>query len=275
MGTGPQNLARMTTIYGPTTWDVYARLDQSLDPRGPEMLYDLAAEHIAEDATILDAGCRDAAHLIELARRHPTISGIGVEPVAIHVDRARAAVKKAGLGDRITIHQDVVHDIPSAAESIDFVWCRDTLVQVDDLIGGLRGLYRVMSPKARLLAYTAFATDKLDGGDLAMMRRHLGWLEQNVRRPAMEAAFVEAGFVIENVEVIGTEWREFAEERTQPTSKALLRLARLRRQRDEIVRWRGQEIYDHIEANLHYEVFLFLGKFEPVIHVLRRASSSS
>jgi hypothetical protein len=26
----------MTTIYGPTPWDVYARLDGSLDPRGPE-----------------------------------------------------------------------------------------------------------------------------------------------------------------------------------------------------------------------------------------------
>src|SRR5436190_5684386 len=46
--TGPQNLDRMSTIYGPTTWDVYERLDTSLDPRGPELLYDIAAEHITE-----------------------------------------------------------------------------------------------------------------------------------------------------------------------------------------------------------------------------------
>jgi hypothetical protein len=51
---------------------------------------------------------------------------------------------------------------------------------------------------------------------------------------------------------------------------ALAGLARLRRQRDDIVNWRGQEIYDHIEANLHHEVVLFLGKLEPVIHVLRK-----
>jgi hypothetical protein len=38
------------------------------------------------------------------------------------------------------------------------------------------------------------------------------------------------------------------------------------------VNWRGQEIYDHVEANLHYEVFLLLGKLEPVIHVLRTAT---
>lgn len=272
MGTGPQNLDRMATIYGPTTWDVYSRLDESLDPRGPDMLYDLAAEHIADGDTILDAGCRDAAHLIELARRHPRITGIGVEPVALHVEQARAAVQDAQLSDRITIHQGVVHDVPAPDGSIDFVWCRDVLVQVDDLRGGLRGLHRVMSGDARLLAYSSFATDRLDGADLAMMRRHLGWLDDNMRRPNMEAAFEGAGFVIDRVEEIRTEWREYLEERRQPTSKALLRLARLRRQRDDIVSWRGQEIYDHIEANLHHEVFLFLGKLEPVIHVLRRAS---
>lgn len=273
MGPGPQNLDRMTTIYGPTTWDVYSRLDESLGPRGPEMLYDLAAEHIAEDGTVLDAGCRDAAHLIELARRHPGITGIGIEPVALHVERALAAVQEARLGDRITIHQGVVQDVPAPDESIDFVWCRDVLVQVDDLLGGLRGLHRVMAPDARLLAYSAFATDRLDGGDLEMMRRHLGWLEDNARRSAVEAAFETAGFVIDGVSEIGTEWREYLEERTQPASKALLRLSRLRRQRDDFVSWRGQAIYDHVEANLHYEVFLCLGKLEPVIHVLRKSTS--
>lgn len=275
MGTGPRNLDRMATIYGPTTWDVYARLDESLDPRGPDMLYDLAAEHIAENATILDAGCRDATHLVELASRHSTITGIGIEPVAIHVDRERAAVKNAHLSDRITVHQGVLHDVPAPDNSIDFVWCRDVLVQVDDLLGGLRGLHRVMAPNARLLAYSAFVSDRLDGGDLQMMQRHLGWLDDNVRRPNMEAAFAATGFVIDGVEEIGTEWREFAEERTQPTSRALLRLARLRRQRDAIVAWRGQEIYDHIEANLHYEVFLLLGKLEPVVHVLREKKISA
>jgi ubiquinone/menaquinone biosynthesis C-methylase UbiE len=274
MGAGPQNLDRMTMAYGPTTWDVYARLDESLDPRGPDMLYDHAAEHIAEHATVLDAGCRDAAHLIELARRHPGMTGIGVEPVTVHVERAIAAVGEAGLAHRITIHQGVVHEVPAPDQSIDFVWSRDVLVQVDDLVGGLRGLHRVMTDEARLLVYSSFVTDRLDGVDLAMMRRHLGWLEDNVRREQMEAAFVSAGFAVERAEEIGTEWREYAEECTQPASRALLRLSRLRRQRDALVEWRGQEVYDHIEANLHYEVFLFLGKLEPVIHLLRKEPRS-
>ena len=76
---------------------------------------------------------------------------------------------------------------------------------------------------------------------------------------------------MESVDVIGTEWREFAEERTQPVSRALLRLGRLRRQRNDIVREHGQDIYEHIEANLHWEVFQFLGKLEPLVYILRAA----
>jgi len=54
-------------------------------------------------------------------------------------------------------------------------------------------------------------------------------------------------------------------------SKALLQLSRLRRLRDEIVSAHGQDVYDHIEANLHWEVFIFLGKLEPVIYVLTKS----
>jgi hypothetical protein len=56
---------------------------------------------------------------------------------------------------------------------------------------------------------------------------------------------------------------------TQPVSRALLRLARLRRQREDIVAHHGQDIYDQVEANLHWELFQFLGKLEPLVHVLR------
>ena len=77
---------------------------------------------------------------------------------------------------------------------------------------------------------------------------------------------------IERKDIIGTEWREYGEEHTQPASRALLRLSRLRRQREDIVAVHGQDIYEHVEANLHWEAFQFLGKLEPVIYVLARNS---
>ncbi|MGI9031062.1 MAG: hypothetical protein ACR2HP_13935 [Ilumatobacteraceae bacterium] len=38
----PRNLDQLTRVYGPTTWDVYQRLDVTLDPNGPDWLHDLA-----------------------------------------------------------------------------------------------------------------------------------------------------------------------------------------------------------------------------------------
>jgi hypothetical protein len=70
--------------------------------------------------------------------------------------------------------------------------------------------------------------------------------------------------------VVGSEWREHEEERTQPTSRALLQLSRLRRQRTRIVEEAGLDVYEHVEAHLHWLVFIFLGKLIPTVYVLER-----
>ena len=269
----PRNLDRLTRVYGPETWDVYERLDVSLGPRGPDSLHELAAEYLRPGDTVLDAGCRDAAH-VRLVQAIG-VTGVGVDPVEIHIERARAAVTAASLDDRVTLHRGVMHDLPYPDGTFDFVWCRDVVEQVDDLDGALAELRRVMKPGARLLVYTTFATDLLDGRDAQMTRRHLGYVDGNLDRAQVESAFEGAGLAIERTDLIGTEWREYAEERTQPASKALLRLSRLRRQRDDIVAAHGQDIYDHIEANLHGEVFMFLGKLEPVVYILMQRSPTN
>src|SRR5436190_19205218 len=64
-----------------------AALDESLHPRGPDMLFDVAAElGIGPGSVVLDVGCRDGRHSVELVRR----SGcrvIGVELVRANLDR--------------------------------------------------------------------------------------------------------------------------------------------------------------------------------------------
>ena len=266
----PRNLKRLSRVYGPATWDVYERLDVSLNPAGPDSLFDRAATYMAASHVVLDAGCRDGAHLIEMVRRFD-VAGVGVEPVAVHVERAEEAVRAAGLADRITLHHGVMQQLPYPDSYFDFVWCRDVLEQVDDLGGALVEVLRVMKPAARLLVYTTVATDLLTADDADLMRRHLGNVDGNLDRAALEAAYARSGYAVESVQVIGTGWGEYAEERTQPVSRALLRLARLRRQRNDIVREHGQDIYEHIEANLHWELFQFIGKLEPLVYVLRAA----
>ena len=36
------------------------------------------------------------------------------------------------------------------------------------------------------------------------------------------------------------------------------------------IKERGEDIYNHIEANLHWELFGYLGKLQPTVYVLRR-----
>lgn len=267
----PRNLDRLSRIYGPATWDIYARLDASLNPRGPEWLYLLADQYLRSGDVVLDAGCRDAAHLIRLVQNN-SVTGVGVDPVELHIDRAHVAVAQAGLESRISVYRGVINDMPFPDDYFDFVWCRDVLEQVDDLQEALCETARVMKPRARMLAYTIVKTDLLDGRDAEMLRAALGNVERNLDRGVLEASFGRAGLVIERTEAIGTEWRERAEEQAHVVSRKLLQLARLRRLRQDLIAEVGEELYAHVEANLHWELFQFIGKLLPIVYVLAPVS---
>ncbi len=269
----PTNLPDLATVYGPSTWDVYDKLDRSLDPAGPDELLDLAGTLVAPGSIVLDAGCRDGAHLIELVRRY-SVRGIGVEPVPLHVQRAHHAVDAADLADKITIYQTGMQSMPLETDSIDMIWCRDVFEQVDDPPAALAGLARVLKPGAPLLLFTTVVTDRLLDEERTLLGSHMGNVDRNLDRSWLEAQFVAAGLTIESVRSVGTEWREYAEERHHVVSTALLRLARLRRSANEIVDDHGRDIYEHVEANLHWELFQFLGKLEPLIYILRHAPST-
>ena len=100
------------------------------------------------------------------------------------------------------------------------------------------------------------------------MNRHLANVPANLVEANVEDAFARAGWAVEQKQVIGTEWREQLEESRGTVSRSLLRLSRLRRRRDELVHRFGQDIYDHVEANLHWDTFQFLGKLLPTVYVL-------
>lgn len=256
-------------VYSPETWDVYAELDRSLDPRPPDWLLDRAAEYLKPGTTVLDAGCRDAAHLIRLVTAHD-VTGCGVDPFPLHVERAQKAVEAASLAGRITIHHAGMEDVPELGRLFDFVWCRDVLEQVADLTAAVAGVARAMVRGARMIVFTTVATDLLEPRESAMVHQHLGNMAANLVEANVEAAFAAAGLEIEDKDVIGAEWREYAEERTQPAATALLRLARLRRRRSALLARHGEDVYNHVEANLHWELYQFLGKLRPTVYVLRR-----
>ncbi len=127
----------------------------------------------------------------------------------------------------------------------------------------------MLKQDGRMLVYTVFVTDLLAPQEFELLEGHLGNVSSNLVERNVEEAFAGAGLAIERKDVIGTEFKEYAEERTQPASRTLLRIARLRRLRTSLVESRGEDVYDHVEANLHWEVFQFLGKLQPTVYVLR------
>lgn len=264
-----QHSEQLSRVYSDETWQLYALLDQSLSPRGPDSLYDTAREYLNAGESVLDAGCRDAAHLIRLVERFG-VTGVGVDPVQLHVARARERVEAANRQGEIELLVGLMQELPFPDKFFDFVWCRDVIEQVEDLEAAIGGVARVLKDGRHMLIYTTFATDRLSTEEATMMRRHLGNVPSNLVERNVESAFANAGLNIVRKEVIGTEWREYTEERTRPASIALLRLSRLRRQREALLGQVGHDVYEHVEANLHWEVFQFLGKLLPTVYILQR-----
>ena len=264
----PQQIGRMQFVYGSDDEELRAFLGESLAPRSPDFLFDLALPLLRPESRLLDVGCRDARHLIPLVARSGC-TGVGIDPVDRNVEHARAAVAAADLDQRIEIRHGVMEQIEEPDSSVDVVWCRDVLEVIPDLRAGLSEVARVLKQGGAAVIYTVFATSRLEPREAAALNEPLGTVPQNLERAWVEEAFKQAGFRVERLEEIGTEFREYDEERTQPVSESLLRLARLRRRRGEVIQRFGKDKFDLWEASLHWLAYLLMGKVEPVAYVFR------
>jgi len=261
----------MGEIYSKTFWSLFGDLDSSLDPAGPDQLYDIADAYLQRGQRLLDVGCRDARHLIELVRRYDA-TGIGLDPIPWHVQRAQTAVAEAGLAAQITIHLGVAEDLDEPSASIDTIWCRDVIEVLPDLLAALAQMRRVLRPSGHLIAYTNVLHGPIDPVETATIHEPLRNVVANLVETDLEAAFDTAGFAISAKHVIGTEWREFLEEHDQAVSRDLLRLARLRRNPDRIIQRYGHDAYRTAEASLQWGLHQILGRFVPLIYVLDATS---
>src|SRR5262245_22074241 len=88
-------------LWGREDPEFEAELSASLRPRSAEVLFARFGElGVRPDDVVLDIGCRDAKYAVELARRFGC-RAVAVDPVALHVELARALVAEAGLADRV------------------------------------------------------------------------------------------------------------------------------------------------------------------------------
>jgi len=264
-------LMEMSEIYSETFWRLFEALDVSLEPTGPDALHDIGDHYLSADDRVLDVGCRDASHLIRLVRHAG--SGVGIDPVPWHVQRATARVAATGLAHRVEIVEAVAENIPFPDESFDAVWCRDVVEVLPDLQRAFAQMARVLRPDGHVIVYTNVLNGEPVESETKQIHEPLGNVVGNLVEANLQRAFNTSGLEVSKRIIVGTEWREFMEEREGSVSRDLLRLARLRRQQDQVIAGHGRQAYETAQASLQWSAYQFLGRFVPVIYVLQKHSS--
>src|SRR5256885_12743846 len=151
-----QQISRMQLVYGDDHTELDALLAESLAPRSPDFLLDVAVPLLTPDSRLLDVGCRDARHLIPLVTRSGC-TGVGIDPVERNIIRARDAVAAADLNGRIEIRPGVMDQTGEADGNVDVVWRRGGLEVIPALPAGVAESAPVLSSGGAVVVHTVFA----------------------------------------------------------------------------------------------------------------------
>jgi ubiquinone/menaquinone biosynthesis C-methylase UbiE len=249
----------------------YSRLDRSLLPRGPDMLFDrMAALGISNGDHLVDVGCRDARHSCELASRF-SCRVLAIDPIEHNLAKAKRLVHERSLSDRVALRDGSMEAIPCPDGTVDYLWCRDVTNHVASLENGFRQCARVLKSGGTMLLYQTFATDSLEPREAAKLYSWTATVPRNMVRDSFEASLRGSGLRIAERDVVSSEWREYGEEQGNAhTSRQLLRLARLGRDRTRLVAEFGRAEVDAETGDCLWGVYQMLGKLCPVVYVLVR-----
>ena len=254
-------------------------LDQSLSPRGPSMLYEVAAQLWLEPgADALDVGCGEGRHTLELAQRFGWKIR-GLDPVQRHIDIARndladRAQAHPELEDAVSFDLGRTEALPVPDASMSLIWCRDVLVHVNALPTAFAEFRRALVPGGRALIYQMFCTDRIEPREAAWLLPTMGCVEQNMRPDYAEAAMRTAGLQIDECHVLGTEWGQYGEEHSGKGSRNLLHAARLLSDPDRYIQRFGDDNYQIALGDCLWHIYRLIGKLSDRVYVLSRPTDS-
>ncbi len=247
-----------------------AELDQSLNPRGPDSLYDYAAElGLPAGSSVLDLGSGEGAFSIGLAERFG-FNVVGVDRVPGHIERSTDALAVSSVRSLVRFELGTAEALPLEHASIDLIWCRDMLVHIADLEQVYRECMRVLRPGAKMLVYQMFGTDRLEPQEAAWLWHTMGVVPTSADPEITEAAIAAAGLTIDRCAELGPEWGEWGQEHDGRVGRYALHAARLLRQPSRYIAKYGQAAYDIKLGDCLWHLYRMIGKLSPRIYVLSK-----
>jgi len=136
---------------------------------------------LAPGARILDAGCGSGRNMIELAR-HGIVTGVELSQASVDIARDRHA------GEVIA---GSVLEMPFADDSFDLAVSLDVIEHLDDDLGALRELRRVIAPGGALLL-TVPAYQWLWSGHDEINHHHRRYTRRSLTRVAEQAGWQQS-----------------------------------------------------------------------------------
>ncbi len=214
----------------------------------------------------MDIGGRDGTAGLEIAERFGC-RVIVVDPVQLNIDDALSAVAGHESGDLVDVHSGTINQIPLEDDTVDVVFSRDMLGHVEDLDGALTECRRVLTPSGSMLVHEVFGMSLLESEEKARLCADLASVPDRLSVEIFEDSVREAGFAIQAIDVIGSEWLETLLER-EDGEKRLLRAARMQRAKDEIVAQVGVIPFRVMQANNLWTIYRMIGKLEERVYTL-------
>jgi len=254
--------------------DFQAALDESLNPRGPDLLYEMVIKlQLSPGANVVDLGCGEGQHSIRLAERFE-FAVHGIDPVPRHIELAneglgKAAKQNAELSKRVRFELGVSEALPIPDATVDLIWCREMLYHVEALDKSFAECRRVLRSGGHVLIYQMFGTDRLEPREAEWQWATARVVPANVNPKHIEAAFVAAGFEIDECIELGSEGGERAEEETGQGGRRLIHAARLLRAPERYIAQFGRTAYNIMLGDCLWHIYRMIGKLSPRVYLLR------
>ena len=257
-------------MYGEWDWDAaVAAVDRSLDPRPSSSIVDMfGALDPGPGDVVLDIGGRDARLGLDMAERFGC-RVISVDPVAANIADGKVAISEHEFGHLVEAVPGSIEEIPADDGAFQFAFSRDMFAHVADADRALAECVRVLAPNGLMLFHQVFATDLLEPIEADQVFGHTAAVPERFSVSGFEDAAEAAGFRVEKVEVVGSEWYEASQEAGKAPNY-LLQVSRLRRNKEALLDEIGEIAYRVVYGNALWSINQLLGKLESRVYTLRR-----